>query len=82
MQPTADASADLSIRQLQMLNRSQTLFKRYLFVMSIVAAYLLILRGAIGFFHPTFGELLVLATYIGGENAMFWVIEHISAPSY
>ena len=65
-----------------MLNRSQTLFKRYLFVISIVAAYLLILRGAIGFFHPKFGELLVLANYIGGENAMFWVIEHISAPSY
>lgn len=62
--------------------RSQTLFKRSLLVISIVAAYLLILRGAIGFFHPKFGESLVLANYIGGEKATFWVIEHISAPSY
>lgn len=65
-----------------MLNRSQTLFKSSLLVISIVAAYVLILRGAIGFFHPKFGELLVLVNYIGGENAMFWVVEHVSAPTY
>ena len=65
-----------------MLNRSQKLFKRFLFVISIVAAYLLILRGAIGFFHPKFGELRVLVNYLGGENSMFWVVEQISAPTY
>jgi hypothetical protein len=70
------------VRQLQMLNRSQILFKRSLLVISIVAAYLLILRGAIGFFNPKSGELLVLVNYIGGENSMFWVFEYISAPTY
>ncbi len=68
--------------QLQMLNRSQILFKRSLLVISIVAAYLLILRGAIGFFHPKLGELVILVNYVAGENAMFWVLEHISAPVY
>lgn len=62
--------------------RSQTLFKRSLLVITIVAAYLLILRGAIGFFHPKFGELLVLVNYLAGEKAMFSVVEHISAPTY
>ncbi|OBP17179.1 hypothetical protein A5320_21155 [Rheinheimera sp. SA_1] len=65
-----------------MLNQSQTLFKRSLLVISILAAYLLILRGAISLFHPKLGELLVLVNYIGGEYAMFWVLEHISAPTY
>jgi hypothetical protein len=70
------------VRQLKMLNRSQTLFKRSLLVVSIVAAYLLILRGAISFFHPKFGELLALVNYVAGEKSMFWVFEHISAPTY
>ena len=65
-----------------MLNRSQILFKRSLLVIAIVAAYLLILRGAIGFFHPKLGELVVLVNYVAGENAMFWVLEHISVPAY
>jgi hypothetical protein len=65
-----------------MLIRSQTLFKRTLLVITIVAAYLLILRGAIGFFHPKLGELLLLVNYVAGEKAMFWVLIHISSPTY
>ena len=51
-------------------------------VILVVAAYLLTLRGAISFFHPKLGELLVLVNYVGGEDAMFWVLEHVSVPSY
>ena len=69
-------------RQLQMLTQSRTLFKRSLLVLAIVASYLLILRGAIGFFHPKLGELLVLVNYVAGEKAMFWVLIHISSPTY
>ncbi|MGL5666728.1 MAG: hypothetical protein ACRDD9_11435 [Shewanella sp.] len=65
-----------------MLIRSQTLFKRSLWVITIVAAYLLILRGAIGFFHPKLGELLLLVNYVAGEKVMFWVLIHISSPTY
>lgn len=65
-----------------MLIRSQSLLKRSLLVIAIVASYLLVLRGAIGFFHPKLGELLVLVNYLAGENAMFWVLIHISSPTY
>ena len=65
-----------------MQNLNRGLLKRALMVILLVAAYLLILRGAISFFHPKLGELLVLVNYIGGEDAMFWVLEHVSAPSY
>ena len=75
-------AAALGVRQLQILNRSQILFKRSLLVIAIVAAYLLILRGAISFFHPKVGELLLLVNYVAGENAMYWVLEHISVPAY
>ncbi len=65
-----------------MLTRSQSLLKRSLLVIAIVASYLLVLRGAIGFFHPKFGELRALVNYLGGENSMFWVVAQISAPTY
>lgn len=65
-----------------MQNLNRGLLKRTLMVILVVAVYLLILRGAISFFHPKLGELLVLVNYVGGEDAMFWVLEHVSAPSY
>ena len=51
-------------------------------VLTIVMAYLLVLRGAISFFHPKFGALLSIVESIRDVEAMAWVRNHISSPTY
>ena len=49
---------------------------------SAAAAYPVVLRGAIGMFHPKEGDLLQFISLLGGEESLLWVSWHISYPTY
>ena len=51
------------------------------FVVAGVASPLL-LRGAIGFFHPKEGVLMQAVSLVGSTEVLYWVGRHISLPIY
>ena len=77
-----DMATKQKINQSQIKNLYIARLKRMFTVIFIVTAYVLIVRGAISFFHPKLGELLLLADYLADKDAMIWLVVHISMPTY
>ena len=60
----------------------RTRVRQLIFIPIIVAAYLLILRGSIEFFHPKDGGLLCIVDFIFGRETAFWVAAYVSHHCY
>jgi hypothetical protein len=53
-------------------------------VLAVCAIFLfpVIVRGAISFFHPKGGELMIVAEKVFGSNTINWLAEFVTFPVY
>lgn len=65
-----------------MVKSFRSRLRQLVFIPIIVAAYLLILRGAIEFFHPKDGGLLYIVDFIFGRETAFWAAAYVSHHCY
>jgi len=57
-------------------------FKRVTYIIAIVFLCVVLLRGAIGFFHPKSGTLVSVIQFFSTPTTAEWVVFNISLPTY